>query len=227
MTFSVATLSHPQHLSLSHQVQETLEAMLCGGVLKPDDRTSIRELAELLGVSTMPVRDAVARLTAQGALAIHRNRAVVVPRLSIADFEDLTEARILTESEAARKATRLMTPAVLEELTALNDAFITAMASPDAQEAIRLNQRFHFRLYEAASSPTLTRIIGSNWLRVGPMINLDLGLPVRRRRNANSISSHLALLEGLGRGDSQVVVEALVQDIRGTADFIVNNALKS
>lgn len=227
MTFSRAARLPPQSATLAHQVQKTLEDMLCGGVLKPDDRTSIRELAELLGVSTMPVRDAVSRLTAQGALAIRRNSAVVVPRLGAADFEDLTEARILIEAQAVRKAVRRMTPDVLAELTALNDAFVAAMTTPGDEDAVALNQQFHFRLYEAAASPTLSRIIAGNWLRAGPMINLDLGLPVRRKRTANSIKSHAALLEALERRDEADAAEALTRDIRGTADFILHSILKT
>lgn len=216
----------PQHdRSLTQQVQDTLEAMLVGGRLRPDDRTSIRELAEQLGVSTMPVRDAVSRLVAQGALAIERNRAVVVPRLSIADFRDLTETRILIEGEAVRKATLRITPDELAEVQAINEAFAAAMENPSSGNPVALNQQLHFRVYDAAGSATMSRIIATNWLRAGPMIHLDIGLPSRASRNSRSLSAHRAMLEGMAVRDPEAAVAALRDDIGETAEFIISNVL--
>ncbi|WP_185985252.1 GntR family transcriptional regulator [Aureimonas mangrovi] len=211
--------------SLADQVRARLEDMLCSGVLKPEDRTSIRELAEAMGVSTMPVRDAVSRLVAGGALAIERNRAVVVPKLSIADFQDLTEARILTEAEATRRAAQRMTPEILNELRRINDAFVEAMGDPGSTEPVPINQRLHFCLYDAAGSATLSRIIASNWLRAGPMINLDIGMPTRRSRNASSMQAHAALLLALEAGDVEGAAAAVTIDIQSAAASIIENAL--
>lgn len=224
MTFEAAKLPIRDR-SLTEQVQQTLESMLVGGTLKPDARTSIRELAEQLGVSTMPVRDAVSRLAAQGALAIERNRAVVVPRLSIEDFRDLTETRVLIEGEAVRKAAARMTPALLAELTAINDAFAAAMADPAVGNPVQLNQQLHFRVYEAAGSPTMLRIIATNWLRAGPMIHLDIGLPTRAGRNTISLAAHRSMLEGFAEGDAEKAVRALRDDIELTAESIIRNTL--
>lgn len=206
--------------SLADQIRRTLEGMLCEGTLKPDDRTSIREIAERLGVSTMPVRDAVSRLAATGALAVERNRAVRVPRLSAVDFEDLTQARILIETEATRRAARRMTSERLAELAAINTAFSDAMTGRGEGTPVAINQHLHFRLYETAGSPTLFRIIEGNWLRAGPMINLDIGLPSRRSREANSMQCHAALVEALQRGDEAAAAAAIERDIRTAADAI-------
>lgn len=224
MTFEAAKLPL-QDRSLTQQVQETLESMLVGGTLRPDTRTSIRELAEQLGVSTMPVRDAVSRLVAQGALAIERNRAVVVPRLSIEDFRDLTETRVLIECQAVRKATARMTPDLLAELTAINETFAAAMADPFKGNPVQLNQQLHFKVYDAAGSPTMLRIIATNWLRAGPMIHLDIGLPIRAKRNTISLAAHRAMLEGLAEGDAEKAAEALRSDIEVTAESIIRNTL--
>ncbi|RFC62190.1 GntR family transcriptional regulator [Fulvimarina endophytica] len=207
--------------SLSEQVRTRIEAMLVGGELRPNDRTSIRELAENLGVSTMPIRDAVSRLVANGALAIERNRAVIVPLLSIEDFEDLTRTRVLTEAEAARKAAGRVSAADIADLAAINEEFVAAMGDGRGRDAVRINQRLHFRLYDCAASPSLSRIIASNWLQAGPMINLDIGLPVRSARNENSLAAHAELLEALKSGDSEGAAAAIVRDIETAAASII------
>lgn len=211
--------------SLTEQVHDALCDMLLGGGLRPEDRTSIRELAERLGVSAMPVRDAVSRLVAQGALVVERNRAIKVKLLSAEEFRDLTETRILLERQAVRKAVARATPDLLATVEAINDRFVQAMAAGSATDAVQFNMQFHFRLYEAAGSPTLLHLTTINWLKAGPMINLDLSQPSRRQRNALSISAHKALLDGLRRKDADAAADAVELDIHGTFEYILKNFL--
>lgn len=213
--------------SLTEQVQETLESLLWSGTMHPDERTSIRELAEKLRVSTMPVREAVSRLVAQGALAAERNRAIVVPRLSADDFRDLTEARILTECQAVRKATPRIMPEFLAELRALNDAFAEAMTNPESNDAVLLNQKLHFSIYAASGSRTLMQMISTSWLRAGPMISLDIGLPTRRMRNAHSVLAHGEMLDAIEARDPEAAAAALTSDIQTTADYIIRDVLEA
>lgn len=204
-----------------------LESLLWSGAMRPDDRTSIRELAEQHGVSAMPVREAVSRLVAQGALAAERNRAIVVPRLTAEEFSDLTEMRILTESHAVRKATPRITPAIMSELRALSHAFAEAMTSPGTDEAVMLNQKLHFSIYTASESRTLMQMISTNWLRAGPMISLDIGLPTRRMRNAHSVRAHAAMLDAIEARDADAASAALRSDIQTTADYILREVLRA
>lgn len=211
--------------SLTEQVQETLEGLLQSGQLPPDTRMSIRDLAAQLGVSTMPVRGAVSRLVAQGALVTERNRAVLVPRLSVEDFRDLTDVRILTECHTLRLALPNISPDTLAELHRLNDAFSLAMTDPTATDAVLLNQKLHFTIYAAAQSPTLMQIISTNWLRAGPMISLDIGLPSRRLRNAHSVRAHGDMLDAIATRDPEAATAALTSDIRTTANHIIRDAM--
>lgn len=211
--------------SLTEQVQQTLEDLLQSGQLPPETRMSIRDLAAQMGVSTMPVREAVSRLVAQGALQTERNRAVIVPRLSVADFRDLTSVRILTECHTLMLALPNISAATLAELHRLNDAFAIAMTDPTATDAVMLNQKLHFTIYAAAESPTLMQIISMNWLRAGPMISLDIGLPGRRLRNAHSVHAHRDMLTALASGDADAATAALTSDIQTTADHIIRDAI--
>ncbi len=211
--------------SLTEQVHDALCEMLLGGSMRPLDRTSIRDLAERLGVSAMPVRDAVSRLVAQGALVVERNRAITVKLLSAEEFRDLTETRILLEREVVYKAVQRVTPEALATIEDIHARFEHAMSDPSVPDAVQLNKQFHFNIYEMAGSPTLLHLTSINWLKAGPMINLDLGLPSRRQRNALSVSAHRGMMEGLRNGDPQAAADAVERDIRGTFKFILENRL--
>ncbi len=212
--------------SLTGQVYDTISEMLLDGTLKPDSRTSIRELGEHLSVSTMPVREAIGRLIAQGALAIQRNKAVIVPHMSEQDFRDLTRTRVLLEAEAARLAVDNITKATVARIADLHEQFSNELAAEQRSKALILNRKLHFTLYDAAQSPSLRQMIGSAWLRAGPMISLDLGGHNSFERASHSVESHGLLVEALRAGDREGAAEAIRTDIL-TASAIILEHLPS
>lgn len=207
-------------VSLTTNVYEVISEMLLSGALKPGDRIPLRSLAELLGVSVMPIRAAIGRLAARGALRVEPKRAVAVPILRRADFLDLTRNRIHLESWAVSLAARNRVDAV--PLRAAAQAFRSALSHDDAQAAVRANKTFHFHIYAAAGSPVLLELVTIMWLKAGPIINLDLGEQSRRSRHASSVEAHARLVAAILRGDADVAAEALAQDIRSAADFILS-----
>lgn len=213
----------PPGPSLTQQVYDAIARMLLDSTLKPDSRTSIRELAEDLGVSTMPVREAVSRLTAQGALAIRKNRAVEVPRMTAEQFRELTRTRLLTECEATRLAVSRITDSEVATIRALQDEFCEQMTACNRAAALMLNRQFHFALYASAKAPTLLQMISMAWLRAGPVISLDLGPSAESGigRFANSVTSHGQLVAALELRDAEAAAAAIRQDITGTAKTIL------
>ncbi|MFD2843238.1 GntR family transcriptional regulator [Paracoccus cavernae] len=187
--------------SLTNQVYGILAEMLLSGHLLPDERMSMRDLADQLGVSVMPVREAVSRLVASGALEVRPNRAVAVPLMTRAGFRDLAETRVHNETRATRLAAQRMSVAELDELRALERAFQQSLASEDSRDAVRANKALHFHIYDAAGSPTLRELIENMWLKAGPVINLDLGHASRRSRNATSVHHHALLVDAIARRD--------------------------
>ena len=214
---------HPN--SLTQQVYDILSEMLLSGRLRPDDRMSMRELAERLGVSVMPVREAVSRLVAAGALEVRPNRAVAVPLLTRAGFQDLTEIRIHNETHAARLAARRMSVPDLDRLRQLDRNFRDALDSTDGRDAVRANKDLHFHIYTAAGSPILRGLIATMWLKAGPVINLDLGEVSRRSRSAASVRNHADLVAAIAARDPEGAARALEGDIRSAADFILSRDL--
>ena len=212
----------PREQSLTGQVFDRISEMLLDCMLKPDSRTSIRELADELGVSTMPVREAVGRLVAQGALVIRRNRAIEVPRMTADEFRELTHTRILLESEAARLAVDRMTQATAADLAALQDEFAVAVAQERYGDALALNRRLHFTLYDQAGTHTMRQLIGMTWLKVGPLLSLDLNARHWELRRSGSVQIHARLIDAVERRDRDAAADAIRDDIMTAAEKILS-----
>ncbi len=210
--------------SLTEQVYDAIARMLLDSTLKPDSRTSIRELAEELGVSTMPVREAVGRLIAQGALTIRKNRAVEVPRMTAEEFRELTRTRLLIECEATRQAVTRITDAEVAHIRALQDEFCNEMIAGNRTTALMLNRQLHFALYATARAPTLSQMIAMAWLRVGPLISMDIGpsAELGEGRFAHSVAAHNRLVAALELRDAEAAAAAIRSDISGAAAKILD-----
>ncbi|NPD16814.1 GntR family transcriptional regulator [Xinfangfangia sp. D13-10-4-6] len=207
--------------SLTEQVYSAVARMLLDSTLKPDSRTSIRELAEELGVSTMPVREAVGRLVAQGALAIRKNRAVEVPRMTPEDFRELTRTRLLLECEAARLAVARITDQEVEQIRAFHFRFRDEMEQGNRGPALMLNRQLHFALYDAAKAATMSQMIAMAWLRAGPLISLDIEPSAGGGRIAHSVTAHEQLVAALDLRDGEAAATAIRSDISGAAKTIL------
>ncbi|MCA0939535.1 GntR family transcriptional regulator [Salipiger pacificus] len=215
--------------TLSEQVHETLCEMLLSGQLKPRDRISLRDLAERLGVSMMPVREAVSRLAAGGALLVEPKRAVQVPLMSGEEFADLTDMRVLTEAQAARRAAERATPEEIDEILTLAERFETILDTAyGSPEAVAANKDLHFALYRAAGSKVLMDVITMLWLKAGPIINFDIGVKaevpleeeIGRSRTHHSRAHHRQLCEALRARDGDAAAQAVTEDIRVAAELI-------
>lgn len=210
---------------LAMQVHEVLSEMLLSGALAPDERLSMRDLADRLGLSVMPVREAVNRLVARGALHVMPNRAVRVPLLTAAEFRDLVEVRLQVECWAARKAAQNVTAESEPRLRLLESAFRDSMSDTTGRAAVHANKALHFHIYELAGSPITMEVISVLWLKAGPIINLDLGQQVRRSRNAASLENHATLVAALIDRDPDGAATALACDITSAADFILSRGI--
>jgi DNA-binding GntR family transcriptional regulator len=208
--------------TLGERAYERIAGLLVSGQAAPGERLSLRDLAAALDVSITPVREAVSRLVADGALEVARNRTVAVPLMGLARFRDLTRVRIEVEGFAAAEAARRRDTRALDEIRACEHAFRAEAAAPSGDPArpVLLNQRLHFAIYDAAGSPTLREIVRGLWLRVGPVINLDLRENPERLRTGGAVRFHAAVLAAIEAGDPAAARAAIADDIAGAATFI-------
>lgn len=200
--------------------QQLRQRILFGG-FQPGRPVTLRGLAEEMAVSPMPVRDAVRRLTAEGALSMHGNRRVSVPDMSPAKFGEVVFARMALEPELAARALDRFSAADVEALKGIDAAIDAAMARDDAEGYMRNNYRFHYCLYEKAEAPTLLALVASIWLQFGPFMRLVYG----RFGTARLQDQHQVALEAIAERNAGLLRLAIAEDIRQGMRFIGEAAL--
>ena len=210
-------------MSLPDQVFAALRDGLMSGRFAPGQRIPLRAIADAMGTSTMPVREAVNRLVTIGALEALPSRRVSVPAISEQRYRDLASARMIVESSAAEAATARLLPADLDDLAATH-AEMRAMLTGErtfetVQRYLILNKRFHFRLYERAASAIVMAIIENLWLQAGPYLNLTL----EDSGAWFTTDPHLPILRAVRAGDPAAVKEAVRTNIDHAARFILES----
>jgi DNA-binding GntR family transcriptional regulator len=222
MATAIASIGRIERVTLGERVYSELRDLLMGGELAPGQKLSLRSVAETLGVSIMPVREAVTRLVADQALEVLPNRAVSVPLMTRDKFRELTTVRISIEGFAAEQAAMHRSEADLTVIRRFDEAFRSEAQSPrpHAGRAVRMNMELHFAVYRATRLPTLVGIIEGLWLKIGPVLNLDLKTSHERLRSGGAVEYHGRLIEALAVRDGAGARQALAADIVGAAAFI-------
>lgn len=205
----------PASLSKSSQVYEQLKRALLYGRFPAGEVLSIRSLGQLFGTSTMPVRGAIARLIAEGALKTLPNRGVRVPVLSPAQLEDLYRARVALEGMAAELASQNVTTRELHELESYEAIMERALERNRLSDAVRANLEFHFLLYRASRSETLIALIEALYLRYAPSLYTVIETLPGGGANRSMLAhaQHSAILEALRKRDPAAARTALESDL--------------
>lgn len=158
----------PQH----DRAYTALKEALLEGRIAPGQPVTVASVAELLGQSTMPVREAVRRVVAEGGLEASETRRLRVPTLGRARFAALIRARLLLEPEAAVDALPHLDPGTTDMLARTDAALSAAIRARDVAGYMRYNYRFHFGIYRAVPDSVLCPLIERLWLQCGPYMHL-------------------------------------------------------
>ena len=196
--------------TLQDKTYQTLHQWLTVGRFLPGERLKIRQVAEELGVSIMPVRAALQRLAAEGALVNIPNCGVMVPKLKRAQFDDILQTRILLEGQAADLGTYRMNDADMKKMAGLNAQMAAAIEANDIKAYLDANEEFHVTLYRASGSPMLMELIETVWLKVGPISN-QLFENERFAKKLND--AHDVVMHALLQRDGTAVRQAIEQDM--------------
>ncbi len=186
-----------------------LRDMILFGALAPGQPVTIQGLTADLDVGMTPVREAIRRLAAEGALLPQGNRRVTVPRLTVTDLDQVAFARLTIEPHLAGLAVAAGTPELIARLEALDAQVDAAIRAGKVQDYLHSNHAFHFALYEAAGAGILLDMARSLWLRFGPSLRV-----VTSHAGAESLpDSHKELVASLRTGDAEGVAAAMQRDI--------------
>lgn len=209
-------LEKAQRMSLTMQVEGRLKSALIVGTLKPGARLVTKEIAEQLGTSITPVREALLRLVSSGALDATPAQAFLVPEISLGRYHEITTIRKNLEGMAVEQAARYMDKTKLARLQQLCDAFLEAK-HVSVEAALQANREFRFQLFEYAEMPTLTVLIEQLWVRIGPCFNY---LYPQSEEMTQGHHNYDDLLEALAEKDEKRSVKAIHKAIDDGADIL-------
>jgi len=194
----------------AHEViYRQLRALVLFGDLAPGQPVTIQGLTDRLGAGMTPVREAIRRLTAEGALEFQGNRRVCVPQLSADNIRELIYARQWLDPYLTHRATDRVTAADLAHLTALDCELDEAILRGDLRVYLDRNYRFHHAIYDLAQAPILANIADGLWLRFGPSLRVVCG----RLGTQNLPDMHKDVLDAMRAGDGAAAAEAIRADV--------------
>ena len=195
---------------MQQRVYLALRTNIISGRFPPGRPVTLRGLAQEMGVSLTPVREALRRLVAERALDLLDNRRVRVPPMTPERFKDLLAARIALEGEAAERAMESVDDARIDRMERIDRELDVARAAGDAEKWIAANFAFHETLYTARDSAVFMPLVESLWLQIGPFMRLALG----SLEDRYIVDRHEEALAALRRRDASGLRRAIEADIR-------------
>jgi DNA-binding GntR family transcriptional regulator len=208
---------HVSRVTLPDEIYRRIKNMILDGDLVPGESVTIQGLAGAFGVSAMPVREALQRLTAERALTVISGRSVGIPELHSQRLRDLTRVRMEIESIAGEWATPNVTEADCALLQQTVDLMAVAADSGDTHGYVRSNHDFHFGVYRASGSETLLTTIEGLWLQVSPYFHL-------LHSSGNYVAAneeHKLILKAIREGDAKAAALHIRKDIQSATKVLL------
>jgi DNA-binding GntR family transcriptional regulator len=214
----LAELEQITYASLQDVAYERIRNALRSGTFKPGESLVTRTLAKALGISTTPVREALARLVAQNVLDVDSVNGVPhVPLVTPELIAEIYEIRAMLEGLASEHAARNITP---QDLAALEKVWGRLKGAKDLDYSAQqqITEEFQSIVYRSARRPVLFDLIQSIWLRSGTVLHLL----AKSQPKDFSVEGHRAkLFTALKRGDAVKAREATRAGVLATRDMLL------
>jgi DNA-binding GntR family transcriptional regulator len=183
---------------LREVVFDTLRDAIITGVLRPGERLMESQLAEELGVSRTPVREAIRKLELEGFLVMVPRKGAYVAGISLKDIADVFEVRAALESLATELAAERITEEELEELERILVRKSEIIEQGDIVKFVECDKKFHDTLYRASRNRRLMQILSNLQDEVHRFRSVSLAHPGRMR---TALDEHRKVVEALADRD--------------------------
>jgi DNA-binding GntR family transcriptional regulator len=211
-----ASIGPIERETLNDRVYRELKNSIMAGAFKPGSELTLRSVAQALGTSFMPVRDAMRRLATERGLEIRPSRTIAIPTLSAEEFLELRRVRVLLEGEAVALAAEKITERQLANVRTILKK-LEGLSKDRRGQFWSLNLKLHFAIYEAGASPLMLSIIESLWLQLGPIL---ARVPVSRALN-DSADPHQLLVRALEERNPEAARAALIADLTQATEQVM------
>lgn len=187
------------HSPLRRLVVDSLRDRILAGSLAAGERLVEGRLSEELGVSRMPVREALRQLAAEGLVTIEPRRGATVTAFSDEQVRELVEVRATLEALNAKLAAKRHDPAKIAELEAILSEGVRLADTAEPLTLMRLNERFHEALANIAANSVLSDTMRSLRDRTALLF-----VPLNRGRGRQNWEEHAAILRAVIDGDAEL-----------------------
>jgi DNA-binding GntR family transcriptional regulator len=193
-------------MTVLDDVLDAIRERIASGSLGPGERIMQDEVADSLGVSRVPVREAMKVLEGEGRLTHVQHYGYYVVRLSGADLRELVEARGVLEEAVLSASLEAFTKANLDEMLKAESELETAVRESNVGEIAKANRRFHLALIRPAKRPQFERLIGILWESTDPYQRLYFADESQQER---IIREHKDIVKAVQGGDEHQLLERL------------------
>lgn len=205
--------------NISAKVADELRDAIQNGRLEPGERLVERKLADSLGVSHIPVREALAKLTEEGLVERTPRRGARVASLSEKEVTEITGLRIVLEQYVARSVQSTWTPKSDAALRRIVKQMVDAAEKSHLEALFALDRRFHETLWEMADNRTLLTIASQLRSRINGFLRAANAALAADELVAHA-RSHEALVDALASGDPATAEAAMAAHVEIAADRI-------
>jgi phosphonate utilization transcriptional regulator len=214
------TIALLQSSSLASVVQQEIERAILQGEHAPGSKLVEAAIAEKLGVSRGPVREAFRMLEEAGLVRTEKNRGVFVRDIPIEEAAEIFDLRAAMDELVGRKLAESITPAQLKEVKALVDGMEKAVRAADARQYHLLNLKFHDRLVEMAGNSKLSAIYRKLIKELSLFRRLNLAdswlMPI-------SANEHRQIVKAIASGDAKAAGQAMFQHVMDSKERTIEN----
>jgi DNA-binding GntR family transcriptional regulator len=197
------------------RVYDQLKKKIISAEIHPGQVMTLQGLADQLGVSLMPIREALRQLESEQVIVVESNKRIYVNTLTAPEMEEILRIRLVLESMAAEAACALRPDSSVSKIKALLDTLEADFADP--KKHMIANSQFHLGIYAHSESPILLRIIEGIWTRIGPYFVISsTGVG-----NREALRWHRGMFEAFAKRNKKKMKECLRGDLKGAARVII------
>ncbi|HSB73753.1 MAG TPA: GntR family transcriptional regulator [Candidatus Methylomirabilis sp.] len=200
--------------TMQEVVYDAIRDAVLSGRYPPGKRLVADEIARELGVSRMPVREALQRLQVAGLIAITRHKGAVVSELSEPDIVEIYHIRAVLDGLATRLAAPNLTQTDHQALLALLEEMEAAVKDNDVETVLAVNRKFHVLIWKAARAPRLQELMENLYDASQRFRNISVLIPGRLDQITQE---HRLIAEALARGDAPAAEQHANEHHEGTA----------
>ncbi|HOB12231.1 MAG TPA: GntR family transcriptional regulator [Syntrophomonadaceae bacterium] len=203
---------------LRELVLDAIREAIINGTLKPRERLMEIQLAEELGVSRTPIREALRKLELEGFIVMVPRKGAYVADISFKDIADVFEIRAALEALAAGLAAERITDEELEEMERLVAEKAESIANQDMERLVKVDTLFHEAIYKASRNQRLTSMISNLREQIQRYRTTSLAYPGRMQR---SLEEHRSIVEAIQSRDPQIAQQVAREHIENAENSMI------